>query len=150
MKILRAEPAAAEQLAQICIAAKGYWGYSPEWLARWQANLRITPEYLASSVAYCAVDAGETVGWYALLHGHKKSLLDHLWVTPGRIRTGVGRALFAHAVQEARRAGSNYLEIEAEPQAAGFYERMGARYSHAVLTAMDREIPVYLVDLASG
>jgi GNAT superfamily N-acetyltransferase len=150
MDIQPADPTQADQLAEICIAAKAYWGYPPEWIARWRATLRITPASLQKSTAYVALADGELVGWYALVHGYRKSLLDDLWVLPPRIGTGVGRALFQHAVQQARLARSQFLEIEAEPRAAGFYERMGARYSHAVLTAMDREIPVYVLDLHSS
>jgi Acetyltransferase (GNAT) domain len=43
-----------------------------------------------------------------------------------QIRSGVGRALLAHAVAEARQLGAERLTILADPNAAGFYERNGA------------------------
>ncbi|RIK38670.1 MAG: GNAT family N-acetyltransferase [Chloroflexi bacterium] len=147
MKIVRAAPADADELKAICIAGTAYWGYPAEWMARWTERLRITPEYVERSVTYKAVDDGTIIAWYALVHGWRKSLLDHLWVTPPRIGTGVGRALFHHALDQARRAGSSYLELEADPHAVGFYEHMGARQVKTVMGAMHREIPVMVIDL---
>ena len=42
------------------------------------------------------------------------------------IRSGVGRALLAHAVAEVRQRGAERLTILADPNAAGFFERNGA------------------------
>jgi GNAT superfamily N-acetyltransferase len=147
MDILPATPDEAETLQRICLEAKAYWGYPEEFMRRWRALVRITPTYLQRSLAYKAVDEGVTIGWYALVQGHQKCLLDHLWVTPARIGTGVGRALFDHALVQSRLTGAKTMELEAEPRAVGFYVRMGARQVGVVLTGMDREIPVMVVDL---
>jgi len=42
------------------------------------------------------------------------------------IRLGVGRALPAHAIAEARPRGAERLTILADPNAASFYKRNGA------------------------
>ena len=52
--------------------------------------------------------------------------LNKLFVEPRHIRGGIGRALLAHAVTEARQRGAERLTILADPNAAGFYERNGA------------------------
>jgi GNAT superfamily N-acetyltransferase len=52
--------------------------------------------------------------------------LNKLFIEPRHIRGGVGRALLAHAVAEARRRGAEQLTILADPNAAGFYGRNGA------------------------
>ena len=52
--------------------------------------------------------------------------LNKLFIEPRHIRGGVGRALLAHAVAEARKRGAERLTILADPNAAGFYERNGA------------------------
>jgi GNAT superfamily N-acetyltransferase len=72
---------------------------------------------------------GEVAGIVALVPGERPDTLDldKLFVEPRWIRTGVGRALIAHAVAEARRRGARRLTILSEPYAAGFYERNGAR-----------------------
>jgi GNAT superfamily N-acetyltransferase len=147
MEIVRAGPEDADTLRAICVAAKGYWGYPAEWMARWNERLRITPDYVGRNETFAAVENGLLIAWYALVLGWQKSLLDHLWVTPERIGTGVGRSLFLHALDRARQAGSNYMELEADPHAVGFYEHMGARQVGMVLGEMEREIPVMVIDL---
>lgn len=58
-------------------------------------------------------------------------MLDHLWVVPEKFGTGIGRALFQHALQQAEALGAEFLELEADPHAVGFYERMGAPFGSA-------------------
>jgi GNAT superfamily N-acetyltransferase len=49
-----------------------------------------------------------------------------MWISPDRIGTGLGRVLWEDALAEAAAAGFEYLDIDAEPFAEGFYLRMGA------------------------
>jgi GNAT superfamily N-acetyltransferase len=50
--------------------------------------------------------------------------LDGLFVEPGNMRRGVGRALVEDAAARASASGAAYLEVTAGP-AQGFYERVG-------------------------
>ena len=50
--------------------------------------------------------------------------LDGLFVEPGYMHSGVGRALVNDAVVRAARAGADCLEVTAGP-AQGFYEKVG-------------------------
>jgi GNAT superfamily N-acetyltransferase len=51
-----------------------------------------------------------------------------LFVEPALLGSGVGRLLFEWATATARDLGAVRMTIEADPGAAAFYERMGARY----------------------
>jgi GNAT superfamily N-acetyltransferase len=75
--------------------------------------------------------------------------LDKLFVEPQRIRTGVGRALIAHAIDEARRRGARRLTILSDPHAAGLYENNGARLiGEAPSDAIPgRSVPFYEIEL---
>ncbi len=44
MNIILAASEDAALLTEICVAAKGYWGYPQEWMRAWSGLLRITPE----------------------------------------------------------------------------------------------------------
>ena len=66
---------------------------------------------------------------------------------------GIGRALFEHAVEQTRRLGHRSLKIEADPNAAGFYIRMGARRAGSTVTSVQdpqRELPLFVYDLESA
>lgn len=55
-------------------------------------------------------------------------VLEDLWVLPEAMGKGVGTRLFRRAAERARGFGATRLEWEAEPNAVGFYERMGGRF----------------------
>ena len=71
---------------------------------------------------------GQIAGVVALAPGDEPGALDlnKLFVEPRHIRGGIGRALLAHAVTEARQRGAERLTILVDPNAAGFYERNDA------------------------
>ena len=70
------------------------------------------------------------------------------WVQPRHMRAGIGTALFRHAIETARAMGAASLEIESDPNAAGFYERMGARRVGTVPSKpAGRELPVLTMRL---
>ncbi len=150
--IIKVRPEDADTLTQITVAAKGYWGYPEHWLAHWSGLLTITPAFIATSEVYAARDpAGKLIGWYALVGSGRRLVLDHLWVLPAHIGTGIGRALFTHAVKRAAELGAEEVELEADPHAAGFYERMGARRIGERRVAMDgleRHLPLFVVEVA--
>jgi GNAT superfamily N-acetyltransferase len=49
-----------------------------------------------------------------------------LFVEPGALRSGTGKALLVWATDAARKLGATRLTIDADPDAAPFYRRMGA------------------------
>ena len=49
-----------------------------------------------------------------------------LFVEPSVLRSGAGKALLAWATDVAKKLGAKRLSIEADPDAAPFYRRMGA------------------------
>jgi predicted N-acetyltransferase YhbS len=53
--------------------------------------------------------------------------LSHLFVAPESFRLGIGRALFDAAVAQAADKGATHVSILSDPNAAAFYERLGAR-----------------------
>ena len=60
--------------------------------------------------------------------------LDDLFVDPGWMRRGVGRALVADAVTIARQWGARRIEVTANPHAHAFYQRAGFVAGHEVQT----------------
>ena len=52
--------------------------------------------------------------------------LNKLFIEPTHLRSGAGKALVEWAITVVRDAGAATRVIEADPDAAGFYRRMGA------------------------
>ena len=114
--------------------------------------LVVIPEQIAAGDVRVATAAdGSVAGMVALGPSQEPNTidLDKLFIEPRCIRTGVGRALMAHAIGEARRRGAERLTILADPYAAGFYERNGARLiGEAPSDAIPgRSVPLYEVKL---
>src|SRR4051812_36609225 len=125
MMIVRARPEYAQALTEIAHAAKRHWGYPENWIAAWREILTMRPEFIAANLGYVAVEEERMVGFYVLTTEEDGIHLDHLWILPAAMGRGIGRALFKHAAMQARRLGFDSIQIEADPNAAGFYERMG-------------------------
>src|ERR1700719_3120707 len=123
----RVEEAAA--LSDLCFRSKAVWGYDPEFMALMLAALGVAGEDIAAGDVWVATGAdGQIAGVVALAPGDAPGALDlnKLFIEPRHIRSGVGRALLAHAIAEARRRSAGRLTILADPNAAAFYERAGA------------------------
>lgn len=132
IEITRARPEDAAALTRIARAAKAHWGYPPAWIEHWHPALTLTPDYIAAHPTFIAVRDNHILGFHALqFRTTTDVILDHLWVLPATMRTGIGRTLFEHAEQLARQSGATRLEIVGDPHAEGFYLRMGATlYGH--------------------
>ena len=74
-------------------------------------------------------------------------MLEHLWIEPEWIGRELGSALFEFAAQRARALGARLLEWEAEPNAAGFYEKMGGRRLRETTSEWGRTLSVMGLDL---
>lgn len=152
MEIRRAGPGDADALSRVAFAAKGHWGYPDGWMERWREGLTISPEFVSQWEVYAAFAEGEPVGFYALVGENSKIELEHLWVLSECMGLGLGRALFDHALDRAAALDAEVLGIEADPDAEGFYRRMGARRAGAIvyeLDARERVLPLLAVEVRS-
>ena len=73
-----------------------------------------------------------------------------MWVLPQHMGRGIGRGLFSHAVGRARKLNFNAIEIESDPNAEGFYLRMGAQRVGSRDSEIDqvkRELPILVFRL---
>ncbi|WP_144300152.1 GNAT family N-acetyltransferase [Elioraea rosea] len=86
----------------------------------------VTPEQIARDVVFVAEGDGRALGFYSLTLADEPEL-DLLFVADGTQGSGLGRALFSHMLDEARRRGHGSVRIVSHPPSVGFYERMGAR-----------------------
>ena len=145
MQIVRAKPEEAAALTEIAHAAKRHWGYPESWIKKWENILTIRPAFIATNLSFSAREGADAVGFYVLTDEEDGLHLDHLWITPHAMGRGLGRALFEHAIEQARSLDYEMLKIEADPNAEGFYLRMGARRVGLSVTTFEnhaRELPL--------
>ena len=116
----------SETLTQIALDAKRHWGYPEHWIKHWESDLTITADFISNNHVYVAEHDGEIRGFYALCLVDDKAELEHMWVQPSYIGTGIGKELFLDAMERAATMNVTAVELSADPNAAGFYQRMGA------------------------
>jgi GNAT superfamily N-acetyltransferase len=153
MLVRNAKLEEASSLTALCVRSKAYWGYDAAFMKLSAVALTVNEDDIAAGRVLVAVDdAGRMIGMACVLSEGESSDLDSLFVDPPAIGSGAGRALFEAAIILARRQGARRMTILADPNAAAFYERMGARYlRHAPSDAIPgRTLPFYEYDLLSG
>jgi GNAT superfamily N-acetyltransferase len=150
IRIERAICDQAGELSRIAFESKKHWGYPADWMEAWSDALRIDPEQIAFNPTYAALRDEAILGFYLLRTGNESAVLEHLWIRPDQMGEGIGRRLFEHAIEQARVLGVKLIEIESDPNAEGFYCRLGAKRIRTVsgtVAGCAREIPVLHYDL---
>jgi GNAT superfamily N-acetyltransferase len=151
----------APVLTGLCRRAKAHWGYDRELLDRWANDLVITAQDIDRDAVLVAELGDDTptpsiAGFARISRGAGTQLerpaparLNDLWVEPPHIGSGVGRALFDAACEVARTLPADQLLIVSDPNAEGFYLRMGARRigEEASEVVDGRQLPILLLDL---
>lgn len=150
IEIRPVQPDEAGELTQIALAAKRHWGYPEHWIEIWTPQLTFNTEYFEENESWAAVIDGKPVAFYTLLNRNGIAWLDNLFVIPTRIGKGIGRELFLHALRLARQHNYKFLQLEADPNAAGFYEKMGMHKideRHPEVDGQPRVLPVMEMEL---
>jgi GNAT superfamily N-acetyltransferase len=120
-------PSEAPALTALAIRSKAHWGYDAAFMERAAEDLEITPGLIEGATVFVAESGADVLGFYVLAVADGVPMLRDLWVEPAAIGTGVGAGLWAHMLEQARRLGYRTLRIQSEPNAEGFYVKMGAR-----------------------
>jgi GNAT superfamily N-acetyltransferase len=153
VQVRSAQPGESQSLTALCLRSKAHWDYDAAFMKLSASALAVSEDDIAAGRVLVAVDdTHRAIGMACVLPEGDTADLDALFVDPPAIGSGAGRALFEAAVALARRRGARRMTILADPNAAAFYERMGALYlRNAPSDAIPgRTLPFYEYDLLSG
>lgn len=150
LEIRCAVPDDAQALSQVALSAKAHWGYPENWMQVWKPQLTFSPEYFDENESWVAVVGNNPIAFYTLQEKAGIAWIENLWVLPEYIGQGMGRQLFLDALWRARKLGYRILQLEADPNALGFYEKMGMRKigeRHSNANGQPRVLPIMEIDL---
>ncbi|HEY7548230.1 MAG TPA: GNAT family N-acetyltransferase [Hyphomicrobiaceae bacterium] len=121
-------PEEAEALSALCLRSKLHWGYDSNFMRLCEGVLRIDPAAIAEGRVFVVVNEPNDVplGVAVIALRETDAELTHLFVEPSAIGEGLGAALFLVAMEWTHERGARRLLIASDPNAKGFYERMGA------------------------
>jgi GNAT superfamily N-acetyltransferase len=138
-------PEEAEAISALALRSKAHWGYTPEQMSVFVGELTLSPPEISRRRTHVLEENGRIIGFYTLETRSDEDIeLEHVFVDPSRLRSGVGTALFRHACAAAQAAGFRRLLIQSDPNAAGFYESLGARLESYIPSSIPgRTLPFY-------
>ncbi|MZR31849.1 GNAT family N-acetyltransferase [Sneathiella litorea] len=114
-------------MTEVALTSKAFWGYSDDFMKGCEAALTVKPWMIEDWQSGVVEDDGSIAGFYLASFDLEEAELQLLYVSPLAMGKGYGRALIRDASEKAVRLGYKHLRIEADPNATGFYRKMGAR-----------------------
>jgi N-acetylglutamate synthase-like GNAT family acetyltransferase len=119
----------AEALTALALRSKAYWGYDEAFMDACVDELTITPSRIGAEDMTVAEINGVIAGMVSLTPGLQSGALEleDMFVDIPFIGTGLGATLIEHAKKRARARGAVRIDVDADPNAQGFYERCGYR-----------------------
>ncbi|MDJ1138106.1 GNAT family N-acetyltransferase [Streptomyces iconiensis] len=145
-----AKPSEADALSALTRRSKGYWGYEPSVLDRMGGTPAVGVAEIRAGGVVVAERDGTVLGYYQVTGTPPDGELADMFLEPEAIGTGLGRALWEHAVGWARLAGYRSLRWESDPNAEPFYLRMGAERIGEREVAPGRVLPAMRVTLGAA
>lgn len=126
-------------LTNISFAAKKYWNYPEKYFDVWRTELTITSDYINTNIVFVAEADEKVVGYFSIVEVkedlftgrvrvRKGYWLEHIFILPEFIRQGIGTALMSAAKNICTKKNIDRLYIFSDPNAKGFYDKLGARY----------------------
>lgn len=142
----------ADRLSEIALAAKRFWGYPDYWISLWNNKLIVTPEFIKLNKVWVATGSEILLGFSAISTAKKSGEevveLEHMWVLPSYMKKGIGKMLLSEIVKFCRVNHIRKIRIESDPNAKGFYEKMGARHvGYIDSIPRPRQLPVLEINI---
>lgn len=128
LRIRRAQPAEAPQLSALAMRSKAHWGYDEAFMEACRAELTVRPETIeAGGVFVCECADGSIVGFCDVRPEDGLAEVYDVFVDPDAMGEGAGTLLWRRLEERVAELGLGIIAVDADPNAVGYYERMGAR-----------------------
>lgn len=149
MNIIPGKKQDAKILSDLTFRSKAHWGYAPEQMEAWRADLTITEDYIAQNHVYMLVDQQHVPGYYSFFEQSSKMVkLDNLFVDPDFIGLGFGGQLIEDFMSKSRQLKFQTMTLDADPHAESFYKKYGFQSVGRLATSIPgRYLPVMELQL---
>ncbi|MEN1937475.1 GNAT family N-acetyltransferase [Paenibacillus sp. 102] len=116
----------ANELSHIALISKATWDYSEEFIQACKEDLTITEDYIVNNYVYVLENEGIKIGFFSFLR-KQEDALDFLYLHPNYKGKGYGKLLWQSVVEKAAELGIKSFTIDSDPNAKGYYIKMGAK-----------------------
>jgi N-acetylglutamate synthase-like GNAT family acetyltransferase len=123
-----AAPSDVDVLTDLAMRSKASHGYDAAFMERCREELAISERTLRERDVWLAEADGAIVGFFALEPPAKGVCeVNPIFVEPHLQQGGFGRALWRKLEERAHHAGARRIGLDSDPNAVGFYEKMGLK-----------------------
>ncbi|CAG9613616.1 hypothetical protein BACCIP111899_02835 [Bacillus rhizoplanae] len=138
----------AKELSNLALASKATWNYSEEFILACKEDLTITEQYIKNNYVYILEEKQEIIGFFSFQRKEVDSL-DFLYLHPNYKGKGYGRILWESVVQKAEELEIKSFTIDSDPNAKGYYVKMGAKQIGEIPSTVfkNRILPLLRYDL---
>lgn len=117
-----------EILTDLAMRSKASHGYDAAFMEQCREELAIGERTLSERDIWVAEAQGRILGFFGLAFPQDGVCeVNPIFVEPDLQQGGVGRALWRKLEERARFAGARAIGLDSDPNAVGFYEKMGCR-----------------------
>lgn len=147
MIIRKAEVTDNKVLSNLAYRSKAYWGYSEDFLEKCKDDLTVTVDYIEKNPVYVMESDNKIVAFYSFSLNSEK--LEALFIDPDYIGKGLGKLIWTDLINRAKELNIKEFTLDSEPNAEGFYLKMGAkRIGYTPSTVFpDRSLPLMKVNV---
>lgn len=128
MLITFTNPLEIHRINKIISESKSVWGYDEEYLKAAIPLIQIDSNWISKNKAYSIYD-DELVGFLGIEVSESSWHLEHLWITPSKMRSGLGKYAVQFMLSEAKTAGIKSIYLFPDPPVEGFYSKVGADFT---------------------
>lgn len=115
-----------QNLTQIALISKAYWGYTEKQIQSWTEDLTVTHKMIEEMMVFKFISNNKIVGFYILNQPKNSTIeLEFLFVHPDVIGQKIGKRLLTHAIEKATLLNAKAMTLLADPNAQAFYESQG-------------------------
>jgi N-acetylglutamate synthase-like GNAT family acetyltransferase len=115
-------------LTDLALRSKASHGYDETFMTLCREELAIHERTLRERDIWVAEAEGRILGFFGLEPPKDGvAVVNPIFVEPNLQQGGVGRSLWQKLEERARLAGARAIGLDSDPNAVGFYEKMGCR-----------------------
>ncbi|WP_162263960.1 MULTISPECIES: GNAT family N-acetyltransferase [Legionella] len=136
------------KINQFIRQSKAVWNYSESFLNVFMEKYGVKPSFLEREEIVLFEKDQSLVGLYAFkINEQSAAELDLFFINSNHIRQGLGKQIWQHAINFASTKGWLKFELVSDPNAEGFYLKMGAKSLRKFESFPGRFVPVLSVSL---
>ena len=143
--IVKASKEHLQIVNDIIVAAKSHWEYPASYLKAALELLKIDENYILENPSFEILLDNRIVGFISVTEKDGDKYLDNLWIHPKVHGTGLGRLACETIFKVANHQKWPKLLVLPDPQAIGFYKKLGFKETGVEIPSRVKDGPIFLL-----